>query len=258
MNVEQRNRRRFLKRGAGLAGLAVAAIRSANGQTTETSTKDLRPYGERSRFEKLARALVAPNGAASQTPLQDSMGIITPSSLHFVVTRYRNNPPDIDPAQHKLNLSHVPIPEIGWPAMTMDFPVAPAVDLKAIKPYQNGIPFFVANVDLGGVRTSLSVPLIESGRIIGVFICMGLLAFLAAIGAVMLVMIAMVMLPATTAHWVEGRYRFPVDLLSMPLATNAWFMVSKWFVRGIGAPTHIAGKLAEMDGSRTHPGPYRP
>src|SRR6266850_6551353 len=102
MNVEQRNRRRFLKRGAGLAGLAVAAIRSANGQTTETSTKDLRPYGERSRFEKLARALVAPNGAASQTPLQDSMGIITPSSLHFVVTRYRNNPPDIDPAQHRL------------------------------------------------------------------------------------------------------------------------------------------------------------
>jgi Cu(I)/Ag(I) efflux system protein CusF len=40
----------------------------------------------------------------------------------------------VDPAQHKLNLSHQPIPEIGWPAMTMEFPVAPAVDLKAIKP----------------------------------------------------------------------------------------------------------------------------
>ena len=40
----------------------------------------------------------------------------------------------VDPAQHKVNLSHSPIPEIGWPAMTMDFPVDPSVDLKAIKP----------------------------------------------------------------------------------------------------------------------------
>jgi Cu/Ag efflux protein CusF len=27
----------------------------------------------------------------------------------------------VDLAQHKVNLSHNPIPEIGWPAMTMDF-----------------------------------------------------------------------------------------------------------------------------------------
>jgi Cu/Ag efflux protein CusF len=40
----------------------------------------------------------------------------------------------VDPAQHKVNLSHNPIPEIGWPAMTMDFPVKSSVDLKAIKP----------------------------------------------------------------------------------------------------------------------------
>lgn len=40
----------------------------------------------------------------------------------------------VDPAQHKLNMSHAPIPEIGWPAMTMEFPVAPSVDLKVIKP----------------------------------------------------------------------------------------------------------------------------
>jgi Cu(I)/Ag(I) efflux system periplasmic protein CusF len=40
----------------------------------------------------------------------------------------------VDPAQHKLNMKHGPIPEIGWPSMTMDFPVAPSVDLKAIKP----------------------------------------------------------------------------------------------------------------------------
>jgi len=40
----------------------------------------------------------------------------------------------VDPAQHKVNLSHNPIPEIGWPAMTMEFPVAPSIDLRAIKP----------------------------------------------------------------------------------------------------------------------------
>ena len=40
----------------------------------------------------------------------------------------------IDPAQHKVNLSHNPIPEIGWPAMTMEFAVAPAIDLRGLKP----------------------------------------------------------------------------------------------------------------------------
>ncbi len=40
----------------------------------------------------------------------------------------------VDVAAHKLNVSHGPITELGWPPMTMDFPVAPAVDLKAIKP----------------------------------------------------------------------------------------------------------------------------
>jgi Cu/Ag efflux protein CusF len=40
----------------------------------------------------------------------------------------------VDPAQHKINVSHQPIPAIGWPAMTMDFAVAPSVDLRALKP----------------------------------------------------------------------------------------------------------------------------
>src|SRR6266481_3481315 len=50
-----------------------------------------------------------------------------------------------------------------------DRPFVHVADLKAIKPYQDGIPFFVANVDLGGVRTSLSVPLNEAGRMVGIF-----------------------------------------------------------------------------------------
>lgn len=40
----------------------------------------------------------------------------------------------VDAASRKVNLSHAPISAIGWPAMTMDFPVAPTVDLRAVTP----------------------------------------------------------------------------------------------------------------------------
>ncbi|MBI2741646.1 MAG: copper-binding protein [Rhodospirillales bacterium] len=40
----------------------------------------------------------------------------------------------VDAAGHKVNLAHNAIPAIGWPAMTMDFAVAPSIDLGALKP----------------------------------------------------------------------------------------------------------------------------
>src|SRR5262245_52986911 len=40
----------------------------------------------------------------------------------------------VEASSLKVNLSHDPIPAIGWPAMTMDFAVAPSVDLGALKP----------------------------------------------------------------------------------------------------------------------------
>ena len=40
----------------------------------------------------------------------------------------------VDVSGHKINLTHGPIPAIGWPGMTMDFAVAPAVDLRTLKP----------------------------------------------------------------------------------------------------------------------------
>jgi Cu/Ag efflux protein CusF len=40
----------------------------------------------------------------------------------------------VDVAGRKVNISHQPISSIGWPAMTMDFPVASTVDLSALKP----------------------------------------------------------------------------------------------------------------------------
>lgn len=39
----------------------------------------------------------------------------------------------IDAEEHSVNLSHEPIPAIGWPAMTMDFEVADDVDLSALE-----------------------------------------------------------------------------------------------------------------------------
>ena len=36
-----------------------------------------------------------------------------------------------------VNLSHGPIPAINWPAMTMDFALAPEVDLAGVKAGQN-------------------------------------------------------------------------------------------------------------------------
>ena len=40
----------------------------------------------------------------------------------------------VDARAHKVTIAHQPISQIGWPAMTMEFAVAPAIDLGALKP----------------------------------------------------------------------------------------------------------------------------
>ena len=40
----------------------------------------------------------------------------------------------VDVAGHKVNITHQPIAAIGWPSMTMDFAVAPSVNLASAKP----------------------------------------------------------------------------------------------------------------------------
>ncbi len=40
----------------------------------------------------------------------------------------------VNPAQRRIGMQHDPIPAIGWPAMSMEFAVAPAVDLQGIQP----------------------------------------------------------------------------------------------------------------------------
>ena len=67
----------------------------------------VRAYGERSRFEHSTRyfatnSTVPLEEASSRTPLHDSYGIITPSSLHF--ERHHAGVPEIDPATHTLTI----------------------------------------------------------------------------------------------------------------------------------------------------------
>ena len=123
MDAKKPGRRRFLKEGAVLAGLAVGAIRTPAGraQTPGTATPERRPpegrandlysYGGRSRFETSARSGVnggygndrrpgVPRDFGFRTPLQDSVGIITPPPLHFMIA-HGYDPPDINPGEHR-------------------------------------------------------------------------------------------------------------------------------------------------------------
>src|SRR5512135_865504 len=116
MKPKDSGRRLFLKNGAALAGLAVGAVRTASGQTSPPENSAARPmdlhsYGERSRYETSARLGApglydpAPPGYhrdfGYRTPIQDSVGYITPASLHFMIA-HGYEPPDIDPSEHHL------------------------------------------------------------------------------------------------------------------------------------------------------------
>ena len=106
------SRRRFLKGGAALGAALVAGAGLPLAGQAQPAPDDpakvlggpFRPYGERSRFEQTVRELAPTNKTdefgATRTPLDETLGIITPSVLHFVVQR--GGTPDIDPAKHRL------------------------------------------------------------------------------------------------------------------------------------------------------------
>ena len=115
MNAKKHDRRGFLKHGAALAGLAVGAATPASGQTPVEprqvhATDALIAYGERSKFVTSKRVPVMDRHSPDDfgltfhvgTPLQDSVGIITPSSLFYVATHRGSYIPEIDPSEHRL------------------------------------------------------------------------------------------------------------------------------------------------------------
>jgi len=104
-NSERSSRRQLLRMGAALSGALVAKHESALAaeNTPGQLGIPLGPYGERSPYEKAVRwrrESKTPETGSSFTPLADSVGTITPSSLHY--ERHHSGIPTIDPAQHRL------------------------------------------------------------------------------------------------------------------------------------------------------------
>src|SRR5882724_2833832 len=94
------SRRRMLGIGVALGGGLLAGREQA--RAAELGIP-LGPYGERSPYEKAVRwrrDTKTPETGSSFTPLADSVGTITPSSLHY--ERHHSGIPTIDPAQHRL------------------------------------------------------------------------------------------------------------------------------------------------------------
>jgi len=108
-------RREFLKSGAALAGgFTLGGATPAMAQMPDhpamiKGDKNQIPYGDRSKFVTSVR--IAHGGRPSPdnfglyfhiaAPLQDSVGVITPSSLHFVGTTRGAYIPEIDPREHQ-------------------------------------------------------------------------------------------------------------------------------------------------------------
>lgn len=106
--MKKANRRLFLRLGVAASGaLTACKTRQTAKENAETEPnrlgKPLRAYGERSPFEKTARLVPdtkTPELGSTRTPLAETLGMITPSSLHF--ERHHAGVPQIDPERHRL------------------------------------------------------------------------------------------------------------------------------------------------------------
>jgi sulfane dehydrogenase subunit SoxC len=103
-DLTRSSRRQLLRIAAGLGGGLLAHQHDALAWDTPGRLgTPLGPYGERSPFEKAVRwrrESKTPETGSSFTPLQDSVGTLTPSSLHY--ERHHAGIPTIDPSRHRL------------------------------------------------------------------------------------------------------------------------------------------------------------
>ena len=97
-----------------MGGPSPAADPTASGPPMIKATKELIAYGQRSHFVNSERIPHPMGGRPSPdmfgmtfhvaSPLQDSVGVVTPSSLHYFATTRGSYVPDIDPRQHTLTI----------------------------------------------------------------------------------------------------------------------------------------------------------
>src|SRR5215510_15078950 len=103
-DVRRSGRRQLLRMSAMLGGGFFAQRQKLLAWDTPGKLgAPLGPYGERSPFEKAVRwhrDSKTPETGSCFTPLQASVGTLTPSSLHY--ERHHSGIPTIDPAQHRL------------------------------------------------------------------------------------------------------------------------------------------------------------
>ncbi len=131
MDSKRTNRRDLLKGGAALAGGAAALgslpafgqqehdhVMAVGGAPNDypmiMGSKEEIEYGQRSKFVTSVRMAHPMGGRNSPddfgkvfhvaTPLQDHVGVVTPTSLHYVATTRGSYMPDIDPAKHTLTI----------------------------------------------------------------------------------------------------------------------------------------------------------
>jgi len=101
---ERTSRRHILRIGAvAMGGGLLAQQKTLALETPGKLGAPLGPYGDRSPYEKAVRwtrQSRTPETGSSFTPLQESVGTLTPSSLHY--ERHHSGIPTIDPARHRL------------------------------------------------------------------------------------------------------------------------------------------------------------
>jgi sulfane dehydrogenase subunit SoxC len=99
-----RSRRQLLQIGAAVGGSLLAGQKALALETDPRKLGEpLGPYGERSPFEKAVRwrrESKTPETGSSFAPIHDSVGMLTPSALHY--ERHHSGIPTIDPARHRL------------------------------------------------------------------------------------------------------------------------------------------------------------
>ena len=112
MSSKGSGRRRFLKRRRRARRSHRRRGPEPQAPSPGADAYELRPseqhaYGERSRFEDSTIRIgslgrwTGISDFGFRTPLQESVGVITPPSLHYIVS-HGYDPPNIDPRQHRL------------------------------------------------------------------------------------------------------------------------------------------------------------
>ncbi len=128
-------KRLFLTGGVLSAALALAAC----GEKSETTT---------------AEAPAAPAASAPAAPAGEMAGMDMAGSPAAKTAKGTGTVKSVDAGAGTITVDHGPIPEAGWPAMTMGFKAAPAL-VQSVKPGDK-VAFDLMLKDGGGEITAIA------------------------------------------------------------------------------------------------------